>query len=178
MSERTEFGEFVGFDESVSETRGGVTYTVTVVHDDQAHIDDDDIHREDRTHPSWEDATDEAYERAMEARAAWFRNEWHYVGLVVSAQRDGWVRDHLASTWGLEANYPGTKNEYLNEVAGELIDEAEASIRGLTGTHEPEDAMGGAIDAGDLLAFVAWLDLFRPDTFSDLWAEFQGTQDH
>lgn len=45
-------------------------------------------------------------------------------------------------------------------------------------THEPEDAMGGAIDAGDLLAFVAWLDLFRPDTFSDLWAEFQGTQDH
>lgn len=130
---RTTFGSFVCFGDSVTETRDGVTFTVRVEHDPTSSIDDDEVHTEDRHASIWNGASDETYERAMAARAAYFRNEWHYGTLIVSAERYGWSRDYLASVGAVEINYPGTKNEYLDEVAGELIDEAEAELAGLIG---------------------------------------------
>lgn len=166
---RQPFGRFVMFGDTVEETRAGVTYRVRIEHDPHHSIDDDDTHREDRAHPTWEGAPDGAYERAMEARAAFLRGEWHYVGLIVSAHKGEWERDDVASLWGIEANYPGTQNEYLDVVADELIDEAHAEL-----FPSPEDAMGGEITAEALVTFCGWLSGVKPDTFADLWAEFQG----
>lgn len=61
----------------------------------------------------------------MTARDAYFKGEWFYCGIVISA----WIRDiqlhnHCASLWGIECNYPGTDNSYLNEIANDLLHEA------------------------------------------------------
>jgi hypothetical protein len=197
------FHYYVCLNDTVSIKRDGITYTVRVEHDPCYRIDDDDVH--DPKRARWDGESAEQYARTMEARAAYLRGEWFYVGLVVSAERDGWVRDHVASLWGIEANYPGTRNEYLGEVAAELIEEAaaelseacshhdadecamarERSVAGVSDTvpeclvHDrdgPEDAMGGEILTDELLDFVAWLDDTRPDTFADLWAEFQDSR--
>lgn len=60
---------------------------------------------------------------------AWCDDEWHYVGVVLSVWRaDVCLAKHAASLWGIEANYPHTEaeraNEYLQEVANELLPEA------------------------------------------------------
>jgi len=39
------------------------------------------------------------------------------------------LASHAASLWGIEANYPGTDNSYLIEVANELLPEAVAIAR-------------------------------------------------
>lgn len=56
---------------------------------------------------------------------AWKNDEWFYCGIVVSASYNGVrVVDHAASLWGIECNFPGNDNSYLNEVAAELESEA------------------------------------------------------
>ena len=56
----------------------------------------------------------------------WCNDEWWYCGIAVTVECNG-VKltaryDH--ALWGIEANYPNSKNEYLTEVANELLDEA------------------------------------------------------
>ena len=56
---------------------------------------------------------------------AWEADEWFYCGIVVRVSRTGvTLDDHAASLWGIEANYPGSDNAYLAEVARELVPEA------------------------------------------------------
>ena len=56
---------------------------------------------------------------------AWQNDEWFYCGIVVTASFKGIrVADHAASLWGIECNFPGSDNSYLNEVAAELESEA------------------------------------------------------
>ena len=56
---------------------------------------------------------------------AWREGEWFYCGIVLSVARDGVVLEsHVASLWGVEANYPGTDNAYLTAVADELLPDA------------------------------------------------------
>lgn len=56
---------------------------------------------------------------------AWRRDEWFFVGMVLSVSVGGHtLSEHAASLWGLEANLPGAANDYLSETAKEL--EAEA----------------------------------------------------
>lgn len=63
--------------------------------------------------------------KAKEVMAAWERDEWTYVGVVLSVERNGvTLARHAASLWGIEMNYPGGDNSYLTEVANELLDEA------------------------------------------------------
>ena len=46
-------------------------------------------------------------------------------GIVLSVSLEGvTLDDHAASLWGVEANYPGSDNAYLTEVANELLPEA------------------------------------------------------
>lgn len=77
-------------------------------------------------------AGDSAKQRA--ARAAmddfkrlknWCNNEWHYVGAVVTASRDG-IELGNASLWGIESD----AGDYLLEVANELAPEALEQARG------------------------------------------------
>lgn len=65
--------------------------------------------------------------RAVEADfkylRAYCRDEWQYVGVVLSVSRRGIVLDkHAASLWRIEANCG--HNDYLTEVANELLPEA------------------------------------------------------
>ena len=56
---------------------------------------------------------------------AWRAGEWFFCGIVVSVDRAGiTLSDKSASLWGIEANFPGTDNSYLAEVADELQAEA------------------------------------------------------
>ncbi len=56
---------------------------------------------------------------------AWRKDEWYYCGIVLAIECEGIeLDDHAASLWGVEANYPGSDNAYLTEVACELLPEA------------------------------------------------------
>lgn len=64
------------------------------------------------------------------AIAAWSRNEWQFVGIVLSVWVDEvCINDHAASLWSIECNFPDTDNGYLTEVADELLPEALAAAR-------------------------------------------------
>lgn len=61
---------------------------------------------------------------------AWRRGDWFYCGIVLSVSFEGIeLARHAASLWGVEANYPGSDNAYLNEVAGERLPEALSTAR-------------------------------------------------
>lgn len=102
--------------------RGKWTITATVVFDEASTIDDDDMHNPNQLVTG---CTDYEFERLMAARKAWFNNEWYYCGIVLSVSYNGKeIDDHAASLWAIDANYPGSDNGYLTDVANELIDEA------------------------------------------------------
>lgn len=70
--------------------------------------------------------------KAREVMAAWERDDWFYVGVIVTASRNG-VKLGEASLWGVDCNYPGPRgNAYLlevaNEIAGEAISEARSKL--------------------------------------------------
>lgn len=72
----------------------------------------------------------EAQQRAEEIIEAWRKGDWFYCGIVLSVSREGvTLAGHAASLWGVEANYPGSDNSYLTEVANELLPEAFAEAR-------------------------------------------------
>ncbi|WP_341197227.1 hypothetical protein [Hyphomonas chukchiensis] len=59
---------------------------------------------------------------------AWHKDEWFYCGIVLAIECEGVeLESHAASIWGIEANYPGSDNAYLSEVADELLPEALAA---------------------------------------------------
>ena len=61
---------------------------------------------------------------------AWRKDEWFYCGIVLVIECDGVELDeNAASLWGIEANYPGSDNAYLSEVAGEVLPDALAAGR-------------------------------------------------
>ena len=101
---------------------GEVTVVARLVRDEDYHIDDDDCHNPDQTVTG---CNDEQFERLLSARAAWFNDEWYYGGIVLEVSIGGIPLDkHAASLWGIEVNYPGEDNEYLTEVANNLLPEA------------------------------------------------------
>lgn len=74
---------------------------------------------------------DEQLAHAERIMKAWRNDEWFYCGIVLSVakpvdikgrvQHEVVISNHAASLWGLECNYPDSKNEYLTEVANELL---------------------------------------------------------
>lgn len=72
-----------------------------------------------------------AAEHDFKVLKAWCNDEWRYCGIAVTVSRHGveltGPYDH--ALWGIEANYPGSDNAYLSEVANELADEALAAAR-------------------------------------------------
>ena len=61
---------------------------------------------------------------------AWRKDEWFYCGIVLAIECEDVELDSTqASVWGIEANYPGSDNAYLTEVAGELLPDALAAGR-------------------------------------------------
>ena len=78
---------------------------------------------------------------------AWRRDEWFYCGIVLAIECEGVeLEPHAASLWGIEANYPGSDNAYLSEVADELLLEAlaagRAALKRLMASAPPQAAQG------------------------------------
>ncbi len=72
----------------------------------------------------------EAQAKAEAVMESWRKGGWFYCGIVLSVSLEGVVlASHAASLWGIEANYPGTENGYLTEVANELLPESMAVAR-------------------------------------------------
>lgn len=61
-----------------------------------------------------------------EVLRAWCNDEWHYVGVAVTVERNDvqLTGDYDHALWAIECNYPGSDNSYLTEVAGDLAAEA------------------------------------------------------
>lgn len=61
---------------------------------------------------------------------SWRKGDWFYCGVVLSISLEGvTLAEHGASLWGVEANYPGSDNTHLTEVAEELLLEALGTAR-------------------------------------------------
>ena len=55
----------------------------------------------------------------------WLNDEWFFVGIVLSVEKNGVLIDnHASSLWGIECNYNKKANRYLDELARELESEA------------------------------------------------------
>jgi len=116
------FAAFACAGDTITAELEGFTVTARLVFDQDHQIDDDDCHNPDQMVTGCDD---EQFSKLLAARAAWFADEWFYVGVVLSVSRAGVVLDkHAASLWGIECNYPGGDNSYLTEVANELLTEA------------------------------------------------------
>lgn len=78
----------------------------------------------------WRARFDAAQALAREIMRAWRADEWFYCGIILSVSCEGVIlQPHAASLWGIEANYPGSDNAYLTEVANELLPEAIGAAR-------------------------------------------------
>ncbi|MFC2950799.1 hypothetical protein ACFOOP_02600 [Marinicaulis aureus] len=97
--------------------------------------------------PNWRQRLAESRAEAEAIMAAWRNDEWFYCGVVLSVSREGvTLAGHAASLWGVEANYPGSDNSYLTEVANELLpealDAARAALARLCAGHPLTEARG------------------------------------
>lgn len=116
------FSAFACIGDTITCEADGYTFTARIVADIDTRIDDDESHSEDR---SVTGCTEEQHAELMAARAAWFRDEWCFVGIVISVSRNFIeLDDFAASVWGIEMNYPGSDNAYLEELANDLLPEA------------------------------------------------------
>ncbi len=98
------FDKYVCDGDTISCVIGETTYTARLVYDQDTKVTDFDCMDE-------------------EAVESWNNDEWHYFGVVIDAECDGWTKHGLASLWGIEGNFPGSDNSYLTEVANELLSE-------------------------------------------------------
>ena len=119
------FDSFVCEGDIIAGQVDGYTVTARVVRDDTPDSPDQ---RQDGFWPSLDPQDADlqtAKARAKAVMDAWEADEWFYCGIVVCVSRAGiTLDDHAASLWGIEANYPGSANAYLTEVARELVPEA------------------------------------------------------
>jgi hypothetical protein len=116
------FQQYVCEGDTITAEISPFTIKARIVYDPYSHIDDDDAHN---TNQRVTGCDDEQQTRLLAARKAWFANDWFYCGIVLSvAIEDTAICEHAASLWGIEANYPGSDNAYLTDVANELLDEA------------------------------------------------------
>jgi hypothetical protein len=118
----TDFGSYACTGDTITGTLNGYDLTARLEYDQVRGLDDDDCHNPDQAVTG---CTDEQQEKLLEARRAWQNNDWFYCGVVVSVSRNGvLIDDHAAGLWGIECNYPGSDNAYLQEVANDLAAEA------------------------------------------------------
>ena len=92
------FNNYVCVGDTITADANGITYTAKIVYDQESHI-------------------------AMKINKGNYL--WFYCGVVLSASKSGIeLTNDAASLWRIEANYPGSDNSFLSEVANELLPEA------------------------------------------------------
>ncbi|MEQ8300907.1 MAG: hypothetical protein RH945_10235 [Hyphomonas sp.] len=141
MAFRERFDRYVCEGDSIACEIGGFRVTARIVRDDCMDAPDQ---RQDGFWPSlyindpgfigpgnnFRERLAKAQAEAEAVMEAWRRDEWFYCGIVLAIECEGVELDSTqASLWGIEANYPGSDNAYLSEVAGELLPDALAAGR-------------------------------------------------
>ena len=72
----------------------------------------------------------DAQAKAEAVMEGWRNRDWFYCGIVLSVSlEDVDLAQTGAALFGIEANYPGTDNSYLTDVANELLPESIAVAR-------------------------------------------------
>jgi hypothetical protein len=116
------FDSYVCIGDTITCEVDGFTLVARIEHDETHRLDDDDCHNVDQDVTGCDEAQQK---KLLEAREAYFSNDWFFCGVVISVSRNGVELDeHASSLWGIECNYPGSDNAYLSVVANELIDDA------------------------------------------------------
>lgn len=138
------FGEYIRIGDSISTEIDGVTYTARIEYDDDAESPEQ---RDEGLFPSRDPGTagyigenptqsfEEQQAFAQRVVASWKNDEWFYCGIVIRITKTIEIKNHHVNTiilsdnaaalWGIECNYPDSDNAYLNEVANELLEEAQ-----------------------------------------------------
>ena len=126
------FGRFACEGDSIQCEVDGFTCRATVYHDDSSDKPDEwddgfwpsrDPNAAGYVLPKDFDAQQALAERVM---AAWKNDEWFYCGVAVTVSRADvqLTGRYTNALWGIECNYPDSDNDYLREVANELLGEA------------------------------------------------------
>ncbi len=72
----------------------------------------------------------DAQAKAETVMEGWRKGDWFYCGIVLRVSLEGVdLAPTAAALFGIEANYPGTDNSCLTDVANELLPEAVAAAR-------------------------------------------------
>lgn len=136
MTFRTRFSDFVCEGDSLACEVAGFEISARVERDDCTDAPDQ---RQDGFWPSlYKDAPGfigpgpnhrkrfaDAQAKAEAVMKAWREGQWFYCGIVLSVALESVTLDaNAASLWGIEANYPGSDNADLTEVAQGLMPEA------------------------------------------------------
>ena len=106
------FGPFVCAGDTIAANIDGFTVTARIVHDESTRPEDFDCYDDTNV-------------------AAWRDDEWFYCGVCIQVSRGGvdLTGPYGAALWGVEANFPGSNNAYLTDIATDLIPEAIADAR-------------------------------------------------
>ena len=100
-----QFNRFACFGDSISVEIDGTTFTAHLEADTDSRPHDDDCFSKDEI-------------------KRWLDDEWYYVGVVVSAERNGWTRDHIESLWGIPISLGDDDRPHLMECANTCLAEA------------------------------------------------------
>jgi len=134
------FDSYVCEGDTATHEVDGFTVTATIYRDDSSDAPDQ---RDDGFWPSRNPASagyigakpasefEAQMAKAQETMRAWKADEWLYCGIVVTVSKNGILLtgQYSNALWGIEANYPGSDNAYLGEVAADLVAEAIAEAR-------------------------------------------------
>ena len=100
-----QFNRFVCFGDSISVEIDGTTFTARLEPDTDSRPHDDDCY-------------------SKHSIQRWLNDEWYFAGIVISAERNGWTRDHIDSLWGVEINFGDDDRPHLMECANDCLAQA------------------------------------------------------
>lgn len=119
------FDRFAWYGDKIEVDIAGVTYRATLEPDTDSRVEDTDNY-------------------SPEHVEAWKRDEWFFVGVVLTAWVDFTELARGPGLWACEMNFPGSDNSNLTEAANDMladmIEQARAALDKLARLHHQQPA--------------------------------------